>query len=121
MVERRNKKKEEGDMKSYTRTFKDEAMRLVGELGAKETSKRLGIPYYTVKDWCKLKKKHGEGWNGGERIKKPETIEQEIERLRFDNKILKDALDFFTQSQEKQVNKSLTNTQSKLKKSQQVG
>lgn len=49
---RYNRKKEEGKgMATYSKEFKEEAIRLSDEIGNKKAAAQLGIPYYTLADW----------------------------------------------------------------------
>ena len=39
-------------MSKYSKEFKEEAIRLSDEIGNKKAAAQLGIPYYTLADWC---------------------------------------------------------------------
>ena len=38
-------------MTTYSKEFKEEAIRLSAEIGNKKAAAQLGIPYYTLADW----------------------------------------------------------------------
>ena len=38
-------------MATYSKEFKEEAIRLSDEIGNKKAAAQLGIPYYTLADW----------------------------------------------------------------------
>lgn len=38
-------------MSTYSKEFKEEAIRLSNEIGNKKAAAPLGIPYYTLADW----------------------------------------------------------------------
>lgn len=44
-------------MKRYSKEFKAEALRLSDEIGVKKASTQLGVPYNTIADWRKLRKR----------------------------------------------------------------
>ena len=44
-------RKQEKEMSTYSKEFKEEAMRLSDEIGVKKAAAQLGIPYNTLADW----------------------------------------------------------------------
>jgi transposase len=93
----------------YEKEFKEEAVKLSEEIGAKKAAENLGVPYHTVLDWRKAKRAAGEYafvGSGRKRLVPGKTSrEQELERecreLRRANDILKEALGFFAQDRKK--------------------
>ena len=41
---------------TYTKEFKEEALKLSDEIGVKKAASQLGIPYYTLEDWRQNRK-----------------------------------------------------------------
>ena len=69
-------------MVEYDKTFKEEAVKLSGEMGVKKTAEQLGIPYYTLSGWRQKRKQYGEQahvGSGNNRIDLT-TAELELER-----------------------------------------
>ena len=93
----------------YEKEFKEEAVRLANEVGAKSAVEKLGVSYYTLIDWRRAKYGKGENAFIGSGHKQPQIgktdHEQELERenreLKRANEILKDALGFFAQDRKK--------------------
>lgn len=94
----------------YDKAFKEEAVRLSEEIGVKEASKQLGIPYHTLSGWRRTKARYGEGaYIGSVNRHKPTNVkdqrilelEKENRELKRANEILKDALGFFAESRKK--------------------
>ena len=87
----------------YSKTFKEEALKLSDEVGIKKAASQLGLPYYTLSDWRNKRK--------AEKLhpKLPETeaekrirdLEKENAELKVANEILKDALGFFAKDRKK--------------------
>ena len=91
-------------MKTYSKDFKEEAVRLSDEVGVKEAAKQLGIPYYTLADWRairKEKKKETSQISEEDVIKQNQELKRENEELRKANEILKDAISFFAKDRKK--------------------
>lgn len=40
----------------YNKEFKAEALKLSDEIGVQKAAQQLGLPYYTLTDWCKDRK-----------------------------------------------------------------
>ncbi len=96
-------------MTTYDKHFKEEAVRLSDEVGAKKAAQQLGISYYTLIDWRGRRKKHGDrAYIGSGRAYLPEgknqheiDLERENAELRRANEILKDALGFFAKDRKR--------------------
>ena len=43
-------------MTKYSKEFKEEALKLSDEIGVKKAAEQLGLQYYTLADWRKLRK-----------------------------------------------------------------
>lgn len=100
-------------MVKYSKTFKQEALKLSDEIGLKQAAAQLGLPYYTLADWRHRNREAIEGTlsqtnhststdscavNADERIR---LLEKENAELREANEILKDALGFFAKDRKK--------------------
>lgn len=46
-----------GQVKEYSREYKEEAIKLAEEKGCKKASEELGISYHTLYDWIKQARK----------------------------------------------------------------
>lgn len=96
-------------MNTYDKQFKEEAVKLSDEIGAKKASQQLGVSYYTMLEWRKKRIQHGaQAYIGsGHPYSDPTKSSREIElerenaELRRANDILKDALGFFAQDRKK--------------------
>ena len=94
----------------YDKEFKLQALQLSDEIGVKAAAEQIGLKYYTLADWHKLRKERGEqtfvgsGYSApplsekDRRIKELEAKLRETERA---NEILKEALDFFAKGRKK--------------------
>ena len=94
----------------YDKEFKLQTLQLSDEIGVKAATEQLGLKYYTLADWHKLRKERGEQTFVGSgysvpplseknrRIKELEAKLRETERA---NEILKEALDFFAKGRKK--------------------
>jgi transposase len=93
----------------YEKEFKEETVKLAGEIGAKKAAENLGVPYHTVLDWRRAKRDAGEhAFVGSGRRRQPpgqggreQELERENRELRRANDILKDALCFFAQDRKR--------------------
>ena len=47
-------------MRKYDKGFKEEAVKLSDEVGVKQASAQLGIPYYTLAEWRHKRKAYGD-------------------------------------------------------------
>ena len=91
-------------MSIYSKEFKEEATRLSDEIGVQKAAKQLGIPYYTLADWRRVRKKKQQdksGMSDEEIRKRNRELEKENAELRQANEILKDALGFFAKDRKK--------------------
>jgi len=91
-------------MATYSKEFKEEAIRLSDEIGNKKAAAQLGIPYYTLADWrnhSKHKPKVQEELSEAELKIRNRELERENAELRQANDILKDALGFFVKDRKK--------------------
>jgi transposase len=95
---------------TYEKSFKEEAVRLSDEVGAKQAANQLGIPYWTLADWRAARKARGDEAFVGSGHKQLPTdekerrileLEKENSELKRANEILKDALGFFAESRRK--------------------
>lgn len=83
-------------MVKYNKEFKEEALMLSDEIGIKRAAEQLGLSYYTLADWRKLRKraKSNSVSDSTEVSRRMKELEQENAELRRANEILKDALGF---------------------------
>ncbi len=91
-------------MGSYSKEFKEEALRLSDEIGVKNAAGQLGIPYYTLADWRNNRRKKQQsaaGMSDEDVRRRNSELEKEIAELRQANEILKDALGFFAKDRKK--------------------
>ncbi len=94
----------------YDTQFKEEALRLVEEVGMTKAADQLGVSAWTLRDWRKKKAAYGEQayvGSGHKRVpanEKDRIIaeqQKEIQELRRANEILKEALGFFAAGRKK--------------------
>lgn len=103
-----------GQVKQYSREYKEEAMKLAEEKGCKNASIELGISYHTLYDWIKQARKgnlHLEKRSDSNVSKLEEELQQllrenkeqakEIKRLQEENNFLSEATAFFAASRQK--------------------
>ena len=90
-------------MVKYNKEFKEEALLLSDEIGIKRAAEQLGLSYYTLADWRKLRKraKSNSVSDSTEVSRRMKELEQENAELRRANEILKDALVFFAKDRKK--------------------
>ena len=92
-------------MSTYSKEFKQEALRLSDEIGVKRAAVQLGIPYYTLADWRKDRKpsttKEFPMMSEEDLRRRNRELEKENAELRQANDILKDALGFFAKDRKK--------------------
>ena len=86
-------------MTKYSKEFKKEALKLSDEIGVKKAAQQLGLNYYTLPDWRKLRK--SESLPESEAQKRIRQLEKENAELQRANDILKDALGFFAKDRKK--------------------
>jgi transposase len=95
---------------TYEKSFKEEAVRLSDEIGVKKAAEQLGVPYYTLADWRRERKRYSTQafvGSGHKRMsadpKEQELYElrKEVAELRRSNEILQEALGFFAKNRKK--------------------
>ena len=94
--------------RTYDKSFKEEAVKLAGEIGVSKAAKSLGIPMYTLRNWVeKVKCRPDNPFIGsGHKYVSAADAEKaallkENRELKRANEILKEALGFFAASQKK--------------------
>ena len=92
----------------YSQQEKEEALKLVKEVGTRVTSERLGISQDTLYTWAAKERKRKEAVDAVVAEKGPEGLVAEVEKLKKELaerdeevEILKDALGFFAKRQKK--------------------
>lgn len=91
-------------MPTYSKEFKQEALRLSNEIGVKKAAAQLGIPYFTLADWRRSKtpqRKEENVLSEAELRIRNRELERENAELRQANDILKDALGFFAKDRKR--------------------
>ena len=90
-------------MKHYSKEFKEEALKLSDEIGAKKAAQQLGIAYYTLADWRSIRRNAppAKTLSAEEQSIRIRELEREVSELRTANDILKDALGFFAKDRKK--------------------
>lgn len=90
---------------TYSKEFKEEAMKLSDEIGTKKAAEQLGIRYYTISEWRKNRKaqqlKAVPELTDAEQRMHILELERENAELKKANDILKDALGFFAKDRKK--------------------
>ena len=107
-----------GQVKQYSREYKEEAIKLAEEKGCKNASEELGISYNTLYGWVKEARKgnfHLEKRSDSNVSKLEEELQQlrrenkaqakEIKRLQEENDFLSEAAAFFAASRQKSAKK----------------
>ena len=93
----------------YDKEFKQQALQLSGEIGVKAAEK-LGIKYYTLADWRKIRKERGldsfvgsghKASPSSEKDRRIMELEKELRETKRANEILQEALGFFAASRKK--------------------
>ena len=82
----------------YDTQFKEEALRLVEEVGMTKAADQLGVSPWTMREWRKKKEAYGEQAYVGSGHKEQQ---KELQELRRANEILKEALGFFAAGRKK--------------------
>ena len=94
----------------YDKEFKLQALQLSDEIGIKKASEQLGINYYTLADWRKIRKSKGaDAFVGSghavlpasDKDRRIKELEAELRETKRANEILKEALGFFATSRKK--------------------
>ena len=91
-------------MTKYSKEFKEEALKLSDEIGVKKAAEQLGLQYYTLADWRKLRKlkiKNTVVFTEDEASRRISELERENRELKQANDILKDALGFFAKDRKR--------------------
>jgi transposase len=91
-------------MTKYSKEFKEEALKLSDEIGVKKAAEQLGLQYYTLADWRKLRKlkiKNKVVFTEDEASRRISELERENRELKQANDILKDALGFFAKDRKR--------------------
>ena len=89
---------------SDSKEFKEEALKLSDEIGVKKAAEQLGLQYYTLADWRKLRKlkiKNKVVFTEDEASRRISELERENRELKQANDILKDALGFFAKDRKR--------------------
>ena len=103
-----------GQVKQYSREYKEEAIKLAEEKGCKNASIELGISYHTLYDWIKQARKgnlHLENRSNSNVSKLEEELQQlrkankelskQVKQLEEENEFLAEATAFFAASRQK--------------------
>jgi transposase len=92
-------------MRSYSKEFKEEALKLSDEIGVQRAASQLGVPYYSLADWRSNRRRRLKNppkpLREAEQAARLKELERENEELRKANDILKDALGFFAKDRKK--------------------
>ena len=107
-----------GQVKQYSREYKEEAIKLAEEKGCKNASIELGISYHTLYDWIKQARKgnlHLENRSNSNVSKLEEELQQlrkvnkelskQVKQLEEENEFLAEATAFFAASRQKSAKK----------------
>ena len=107
-----------GQVKQYSREYKEEAIKLAEEKGCKNASEELGISYHTLYDWIKQARKgnlHLENRSNSNIFKLEEELQQlrkankelskQVKQLEEENEFLAEATAFFAASRQKSAKK----------------
>lgn len=99
-----------GKRMQYDKEFKLQALQLSDEIGVKKASEQLGINYYTLAEWRKIRKKQGtdafvgsghQALPASDKDRRIMELEAELRETKRANEILKEALGFFATSRKK--------------------
>ena len=99
-----------GKRMQYDKEFKLQALQLSDEIGVKKAADQLGINYYTLAEWRKIRKAKGVDAFGGsgrsvlpasDKDRRIKELEAELRETKRANEILKEALGFFAASRKK--------------------
>ena len=94
----------------YDKEFKLQALQLSDEIGVKSAAEQLGINYYTLAGWRKIRKGQGTGAFVGsghssvpvsDKDQRIRELEKELRETKRANEILQEALGFFASSRKK--------------------
>ena len=95
--------------KAYTEEFREEALKLMGEIGRGATSKKLGISATSLDNWRGEAEKNAPASEEkieanikiGEMAAKIRELERENARIKKENEFLEEAARFFAVSRQK--------------------
>jgi transposase len=94
----------------YDKEFKQQALQLSDDIGVKAAAEQLGIKYYTLAGWRKIRKERGINSFVGsghhpvpasEKDRRIRELEKELSETKRANDILREALGFFAASRKK--------------------
>ena len=90
-------------MTTYSKEFREEALKLSDEIGVKNAAAQLGVAYYTLADWRSRRKNAApqKVLSKTEQDIRIRELERENAELRNANEMLKDALVFFAKDRKK--------------------
>jgi transposase len=102
------KDEEDWEMKPYDKKFKEEAVKMAGEVGTAKAAQDLGISVNTLYTWTSRAREYGTQAHVGSGRKRQGSESDEMARmskrireLEKANQILKEALGFFAVSQKR--------------------
>lgn len=96
----------------YDKEFKLQALHLSDEIGVKKAAEQLGLKYYTLADWRRLRNESGEQAYVGSGYSKPPVseknrrtreLEAKLRKTQRANEILKEALVFSQQAGRRKI------------------
>lgn len=94
----------------YDKEFKLQALKLSDEIGVKAAAEQLGIRYFTLADWRRIRRANGEQAFIGsghrmppldEKDRRIHELEAKLRETERANEILKEALGFFVEGRKK--------------------
>ena len=91
-------------MRTYTKEFREQAVKLSDEIGLKKASEQLGLSYFTLSNWRKNKKEKEKtkyDFSSEPLTEREKQLMKEIAELKEANEILKDAMGFFVKDRKK--------------------
>lgn len=92
-------------MKSYTKEFREQALRLSDDIGVKKASEQLGVLHGTLAAWRKIRaremKNPPKEMSDAEQKAEIERLRKENAEFKTANEILKDALGFFAKDRKR--------------------
>jgi transposase len=97
------------EMVAYEKEFKEQAVKMAGEVGTAKAARDLGIPPDTLYGWVKKARQYGEYAHVGSGKRRENSgssgeiarLQKRIREVEKANQILKDALSFFVVGQKK--------------------
>lgn len=86
-------------MATYSKDFKEQALKLTDDIGLKKASVQLGLKYSTLAGWRQVRNKkknqNNDLFDAAPLTEREQKMKKEIQELKQANEILKDALGFF--------------------------